>query len=806
VIYSHDTYGLGHLTRSTRIARGVMEAFPDGSVLLLSGSPIAHRFSFPAGVDYVKLPSVVKAGPDTYVARELNISRRRIRQMRAQLILDAIALFRPHLLLVDNVPVGMKGELLPTLRWIKKHHPDTHIHLNLRDILDDPQTIRQAWGAAGIHAILRDLYDAIHVFGSQTIFDSRAAYDLPEEKTTFLNYIPPARDEESGAPPLPPAEPGRSRILVTAGGGEDGADILRCVTELQRSRGPDSPYQFHIVTGPLADPDTRPDLERALAGLTGITLHDYVERLPAWMGQCAVVLSMGGYNTLCEVMALGQRSLVIPRIHPRREQEIRARALENRGVLKVLHPENLNPGNLDTLLRESLAGETLVSSSGRPPLTGIQGFKQRLRDLLGTAPNASRRSRRRHVHSSGTQHTGAERKDSRQNEPQKPTARQIDTSTLGRGPHTPTNPSAPRLSPGLRIRRTGPGPILSGLLVMLSLALATAAGADLTPQRLAGTLAVGYDSNLLDASDAERRAFDDEDPDAFFVVDRMEDIFLSGAIEADWKLRRLLGWRSKLRARYERIQYLYNPIKSTDHYALALQTKPGRDTRIAVRVGHRPQIYGRHRRDKDALPGDPIYRAEVHRRWDLGAEWRQAVSQRWRLAAEVAGTLKDYGEAFEERDRRRVGFATEIDWLARRRVVLGLRGRLRRSWSRNEPDLGRDLSYREWGLEPRIRFTDLAAPSGVALISELEFSLGVSWRRYTSDSPEDWNHFRRKDRFGNLGVQLTRTVSNTTAFTISYIGRWRQAQLDSGQAIDYDEEGSFSESVIASSLTWHWQP
>ena len=63
-IYSHDTFGLGHLTRSTRIARGVLEGFPNASVLFLTGSPIAHRFKFPPRVDYVKLPSVVKKGPE----------------------------------------------------------------------------------------------------------------------------------------------------------------------------------------------------------------------------------------------------------------------------------------------------------------------------------------------------------------------------------------------------------------------------------------------------------------------------------------------------------------------------------------------------------------------------------------------------------------------------------------------------------------------------------------------------------------------------------------------------------------------
>ena len=152
-MYSHDTYGLGHLTRSTRLAAGIVDAMPDASVLVLSGSPIAHRFRFPPGVDYIKLPSVVKAGPDAYPARELAISAGRIRRMRRRVILGAVEQFDPHLLMVDNVPLGMRGELEPTLQMLRRRSRRTRIHLNLRDILDAPETIQQSWKEAGTYTL-----------------------------------------------------------------------------------------------------------------------------------------------------------------------------------------------------------------------------------------------------------------------------------------------------------------------------------------------------------------------------------------------------------------------------------------------------------------------------------------------------------------------------------------------------------------------------------------------------------------------------------------------------------------------------
>jgi predicted glycosyltransferase len=381
-LYSHDTFGLGHLTRSTRIAAAVSRALPGASVLILTGSPIAHRFAFPHGVDYVKLPSVIKRGPERYESLELAVSPRRVRKMRAQLISETLDTFQPNLMLVDNVPLGMKGELLPALERLRKQDRDAQIHLNLRDVLDDPDVIRESWEELGVHDVLDRIYDAIHVFGTPSVFDSIAAYRLPPEKTKMLGYIRASIGIHRGPASISGRGIPRKRVLATIGGGGDGEHVLATAVEMQRGLGASSPYTLTLVPGPFMSAGARTRLEAACRDLPHVALHDFIDDIPAQMHRSDLVLSMGGYNTMCEVLTVSRRSVVVPRVQPRREQEIRARALERHDLTRVIDPGELTPARLHDVLEEAYLAK-IDPSRTRPSLDGLPCFTERLSSLLG---------------------------------------------------------------------------------------------------------------------------------------------------------------------------------------------------------------------------------------------------------------------------------------------------------------------------------------------------------------------------------------------------------------------------------------
>ncbi len=56
LIYSHDSFGLGHLRRCRAIAHALVQHDANVSVLILSGSPVIGNFEFRDRVDFVRLP------------------------------------------------------------------------------------------------------------------------------------------------------------------------------------------------------------------------------------------------------------------------------------------------------------------------------------------------------------------------------------------------------------------------------------------------------------------------------------------------------------------------------------------------------------------------------------------------------------------------------------------------------------------------------------------------------------------------------------------------------------------------------
>ena len=143
LIYSHDTMGLGHLRRCRTIAHSIVERYKQVSVLILSGSPIIGSFDFRARVDFVRIPGVIKLRNGEYTSLNLHLDIEQTLKLRGSIIRHTAEMFDPDLFIVDKEPMGLRGEVLETLEFLKPR--GTRLVLGLRDVLDEPRLLEPEW-------------------------------------------------------------------------------------------------------------------------------------------------------------------------------------------------------------------------------------------------------------------------------------------------------------------------------------------------------------------------------------------------------------------------------------------------------------------------------------------------------------------------------------------------------------------------------------------------------------------------------------------------------------------------------------
>ena len=124
LIYSHDTFGLGHLRRCRTIAHTLVEHYKGLRVLIVSGSPIIGSFDFKARVDFVRIPGVVKLRGGDYTALSSHTDLTQTLQIRSSIIEQTAKTFSPDLLIVDKEPLGLRGEVRSTIELLRAQGGD----------------------------------------------------------------------------------------------------------------------------------------------------------------------------------------------------------------------------------------------------------------------------------------------------------------------------------------------------------------------------------------------------------------------------------------------------------------------------------------------------------------------------------------------------------------------------------------------------------------------------------------------------------------------------------------------------------
>ncbi len=385
LMYSHDTYGLGHIRRTMAIASHLMG--PRINILILTGSPIAGRFSFGERIDFVRIPGMIKKTNDEYLPMSIKINPRHALDIRKNIITATAKTFQPHLFIVDKEPLGLKKEILPTLKWLRRCRPDTRTILGLRDIMDDAETVKKDWREKKVYEHLEKLYSEIWIYGIQDFYDPIDEYEISDaisRKIHFTGYIPrkiPGKDAVNKMKKELGLKSPEKLVVVTTGGGGDGYRVMDTYLATLESFSNQPLLKSVLITGPFMPKEERRDVFKRARRL-GVRTYHFYRQMEKIFSAADIVVSMGGYNTLCEILGQGTISLVIPRETPRQEQIIRARAFHRQNLVDYISWSDFSADRLRQKLFDLLENpEPYHEAISRFRLTGIETMQQRLREF-----------------------------------------------------------------------------------------------------------------------------------------------------------------------------------------------------------------------------------------------------------------------------------------------------------------------------------------------------------------------------------------------------------------------------------------
>lgn len=384
--YSHDGFGMGHLRRNINVTSRFMAEEPGATALMMVGCSPESYFDLPEGIDFIKLPSIVKVATGVHRPASLRISLEQAKALRSSMIQQAAEVYRPDLLLVDHVPAGVWGELLPTLEKLKERPDPPVIVLGMREFMDAPEVIREHWHREGTYDVINRYYDAVLIYGCREIFDTVRVYSLDRELRTRIHYCGYVLSEEAARPKEEVraellANEGEKLLVVIGGGGRDAYPMMRACIEAIPLVQRQFPISCALVAGPLMASSEKESL-REEACARRIRFLSHVHGNLSYLNAADFVVTMAGYNSVTEILRLRKRALVIPRLGPSAEQTMRAELFANRRLIDAVSPKGLSPERLARRICFDLEREDFPVED---PLLDMNGAERAAASLMALA-------------------------------------------------------------------------------------------------------------------------------------------------------------------------------------------------------------------------------------------------------------------------------------------------------------------------------------------------------------------------------------------------------------------------------------
>ena len=352
--------GMSGACTTLAIASHLSELSTGTSFLVITDLPVFGRFRLPPNLDYIHIPRLSGGVESSDEPTSRFESNEPALAIRSRLIAAAIESFEPHLVIVDRWPLGIENELEEPLYALRERNPMTRIVVGLWDVASRPHTMGQDRSADCVCDTLHDLYDEIWLYGVPESHASKCRSSTGTElahKAHFMGYLRHVMQADGSQKLASEAiDAEQPLVLVTVGCGSNGYRLLdEYLNFLEEKFSSDvASFQTHIVCGPMMSTAEKKGLDDRVAALESVSIHRFHKDLNPYINAASVVVSTAGYNTCCQILSHKKRAIVVPRSAENREQMLRAEFLSERGLIEMIHPDELCFDKLGAMVLEQL--------------------------------------------------------------------------------------------------------------------------------------------------------------------------------------------------------------------------------------------------------------------------------------------------------------------------------------------------------------------------------------------------------------------------------------------------------------------
>lgn len=271
-------------------------------------------------------------------------------------------------IIVEFFPFGrrrFKAEIYRLFSQVMEQSGDIPIFSFVREVLVPESLAAEQRMVESVNAHIHTVF----VRGDPQIIDFAETFSLTSQIAHKIVYVGYLGTEQAEKPFLK-----TSQILVSQGGGNVGGELLKASIRTAPLL-PD--YQFLIALGAKATSAELAELQ-GLTASANVSIVPFLQDYQQQLLQSALSISMGGDNTLIEVISAHTPGLAYP--YPgNSEQAVRIQKLADKGLIHALTSADLVPEKLRTKILAALSSPYSAVNIG---LNGAVNMSEHIKAIV----------------------------------------------------------------------------------------------------------------------------------------------------------------------------------------------------------------------------------------------------------------------------------------------------------------------------------------------------------------------------------------------------------------------------------------